>query len=177
MDPQAFITEFTANSCASMDDIMGMLQEITEPGVEVAVEADAPVIKEGDKTTEVKPDGTVKNSDPAGSSADTPNSNDASKNDPSAAPGGGGGGGGGAGGGAGGKGGPAASDSPSPDSPAAAAAAAKGRPAKVNEAADEEADPISDAPLKGKPKAPAPGKPRGAPMTAESVEESIHYDI
>lgn len=150
---------------------MGMLKEITEPGVEVAVEAEAPVIKEGDKTTEVNPDGTVKNSDPAGSSADTPNSNDESKNDPSSAPGGGGG--------AGGKGGPAASPG-SPDAPAAAAAAAaaaKGKPAKVSEAADEEAGPISDAPLKGKPQGSKPGKAKEAPMTAESVEESIHYDI
>lgn len=149
-----------------MDEIMGMLKEITEPGVEVAVMAEAPVIKEGDKTTEVNPDGTVKNSDPAGSSADTPNSNDESKNDPSSAPGGGGG--------AGGKG---AASPGSPDAPAAAAAAAKGKPAKVSEAADEEAGPISDAPLKGEPQGSKPGKAKEAPMTAESVEESIHYDI
>merc|ERR1712166_1310024 len=102
-EPETFVTEFTANSCANLDDILGMLKEITVAGgVEVAVEAETPVIKDGDKTTEVKPDGTVKNSDPAGTSSDSPDSNDSSKSDPSAdspaAAGGAGGGAGGAGG-------------------------------------------------------------------------------
>lgn len=129
-----------------------MLKEITVAGgVEVAVEAETPVIKDGDKTTEVKPDGTVKNSDPAGTSSDSPDSNDSSKSDPSA------------------------------DSPAAAggsAAAARGRPAQVNEPVDE-ADPISDAPLaKGRP-APKSNKAKGRPATADAavIEENVNYDI
>ena len=160
-----------------MDDILGMLKEITVAGgVEVAVEAETPVIKDGDKTTEVKPDGTVKNSDPAGTSSDSPDSNDSSKSDPSADSPAAAGGAGGKPGGAGGK-----PSDPSADSPAAAggsAAAARGRPAQVNEPVDE-ADPISDAPLaKGRP-APKSNKAKGRPATADAavIEENVNYDI